>query len=120
MTPFYSQGHMKSLLQTSFYPPSLTAPPAIYDTGSFHYEHDGIDQDDGGSGLVDEGTNGFDDDTPMSTDPGHPNAVDDPGEFEASPPYPVPLRGMKVRIRVYEPDTRQIREVSVVHSFVPE
>jgi len=97
--------------------PSLTrfktdtpSPSATYDTWSFHYEHDGIDQD--GDNLIDEGTNGFDDDSN--------NGVDDIGERETSPPYTVPLRGIEVKIRVYEPDSRQIREVTVRQSFVPE
>ena len=84
-------------------------PPAVYDTWSFHYEHDGIDQDN--DGLVDEGANGLDDDGQ--------NGVDDIFERETSPPYPVPLRGMRVKLRIYEPDTRQIREASVTRSFVP-
>lgn len=97
--------------------PSLTrysrdnpSPSATYDTWSFHYEHDGIDQD--GDGKIDEGTNGLDDD--------RVNGVDDVRERETSPPYPVPLRGIEVRIRVYEPSSRQIREVTVRQSFVPE
>jgi hypothetical protein len=89
-----------------------------YDTWSFHYEHDGINQDEswetdlGLTTQVDQGTDGFDSDGL--------NGVDDMGERETSPPYPVPLRGIQVRIRVYEPDSRQIREVSIQQSFVPE
>jgi hypothetical protein len=97
--------------------PSLTqrqgvgaTPSSTYDTWSVHYEHDGIDQDR--DGLVDEGTDGFDND--------NINGVDDPGEWETSPPYTSPLRGIEVKIRVYEPDSRQIREVTVRQSFVPE
>jgi hypothetical protein len=82
----------------------------VYDTWSFHYEHDGIDQD--GDVLIDEGTNGFDDD-------GN-GIVDDPGEMETSPPYAVPLRAIQIKIRVYEPDSRQIREVTVVQEFLPK
>lgn len=29
------------------------------------------------------------------------------------PPYPVPLKGILIRIRVVDPDSRQIREVTV-------
>lgn len=85
-------------------------PARVYDTWSFHYEHDGIDQD--GDGVIDEGTNGFDDD--------NNGIVDDPGEMETSPPYPVPLRGIQVKLRIYEPDSRQIREVTVVQDFLPK
>lgn len=81
----------------------------IYDTGSTHYEFNGVDED--GDGLVDEGTNGRDDD-------GN-GIVDDAAEQETAPPYPVPLRGLEIRIRVYEPSSRQVRQVTVRHTFVP-
>jgi hypothetical protein len=82
----------------------------VYDTWSSYYEHDGIDQNY--NNLIDEGTNGFDDD-------GN-GVVDDPGEMEAPPPYPVALRGIQIKIRCYEPDSRQVREVTVVHDFLPK
>jgi hypothetical protein len=37
-----------------------------------------------------------------------------------SPPYPRPLRGIQVKIRVMEPDSRQIREVTVEQEFLPK
>lgn len=120
-------------------------PVYSYCTWSGHYERNGVDDDgnvmmgtdgawgragfdDDGNGtndneaeagtpgtddpLVDTGTNGFDDD--------NTNGVDDVGERETSPPYPVPLRGIQVKIRALEPDTRQIRQVTVVSDFIPE
>jgi len=114
-SPFYSVGHPKSQLQAN----AATGRAALFDTWSYHYEHDGLDQDNLPNAAVrdtkygpDQGTNGFDDD-------GN-GIVDDIGERETSPPYPVPLRGIKIRIRCYEPDSRQVHEISVVHSFVPE
>lgn len=86
-------------------------PAAIYDTWSTHYEQDGIDED--GDGSVDEGTDGFESDST-------PNGVDDPGEQEAPPPYAHPLRGIQIKIRTFEPDSRQIREVTIVQDFLPE
>ena len=83
----------------------------VYDTWSLHYEHDGFDQD--GDGVFDEGTDGFDND-------GVVGIVDDPGERETFPPYPVPLRGIQVKIRVFDPDSRQIREMTVVQDFLPK
>jgi type II secretory pathway pseudopilin PulG len=88
-------------------PPYL---PAVYDTWSTHYESDGIDQN--GDNNVDSVSNGIDDD--------NQNGVDDPGEMEAPPPYPYPLRAVQIKIRVFEPDSRQIREVTVVHEFSPQ
>ena len=74
------------------------------------YEHDGIDQD--GNGIIDQGTNGFDDD--------NANGVDDVGERETSPPYPVPLRGIQVRLRIIDRDSRQVRQMTVTSDFIPE
>lgn len=118
----------------------------VFDTWSFHYENNGLNEDrdetelvgglpvgqfddaDGtGTPMVDEGTNGLD-------DPGHyPNFTpppltvfdtrlgpDDRGERETAPPYDKPLRGVQVVLRLYERDSRQIRQVSVNQSFVPE
>ena len=45
--------------------------------------------------------------------------VYDANELETSPPYPVPLRGLEVRIRIYDTSTRQVRQVTVRHTFVP-
>lgn len=83
-----------------------------YDTWSFGFEFDGKNQDLGLDDLIDEGTNGVDDDGKAG--------VDDPGELETMAPYPVPLRGIEVRIRKWDPGTRQVRQVSIVSDFVPE
>jgi prepilin-type N-terminal cleavage/methylation domain-containing protein len=85
----------------------LAATPT-YDTWSTHYEFNGRD-DDGKLG-VDQGANLVDD----SSD----GVADDEGEYETSPPYPVPLRGIEVRIRCYEPTSKQIRQITVRHTFV--
>ncbi len=71
-----------------------------YCTWSTHYERGGRAED------------GFDSD--------NANGVDDAGELTTSPPYPVPLRGIQVKIRTWDPDSRQVRQVSVVSNFVPE
>jgi len=86
----------------------------VYDTWSDHYERDGFNQGEGpfANNLIDEGTDGVDND--------NLNGVDDVNEREAPPPYPVPLRGIQVKIRVFEPSSRQIREVTVVQEFLPE
>lgn len=82
-----------------------------YCTWSKHYERDGVDQD--GDGLFDEGTNGSDD-APFN------GIVDDVTERETSPPYPFPLRGLQVSIRVIDTGSRQIRQTTVVADFLPE
>ena len=78
-----------------------------YDTWTSFYERDGVDQD--GDGKPDEGTDGLDTDGI--------NGVDDPGERETSPPYPVDLSGVEIRIRMMEFNTRQVRQVSVIGDF---
>jgi type II secretory pathway component PulJ len=80
-----------------------------YDTWSNHYEADGRDSDS--DGLFDEGTDGLDNDGD--------NLIDEPDEAETAPPYRHALRGIEVRIRCYEPTSRQVRQVTVRHTFVP-
>lgn len=88
-------------------PRRLTLPSATYDTWSRHYEFNGLDDD--GDGVVDEGVHGVDTDGDT-----WPELT---GEAETSPPYPMPLRGLEVRIRCYEPASRQIRQITIRHSF---
>ena len=83
---------------------------AFYDTWTPVYESDGFDQDE--DSLIDEGTNGLDN--------GGPLAPDDDSERETRPPYPYPIRGVKVSIRLIEKTTNQVYQSSVVHSYVPE
>jgi hypothetical protein len=92
--------------------PFLSTQGTGYCTWSIHYERNGVDDDGDNPAKIDEGTNGFDDDST--------NGVDDVGERETSPPYPYPLRGIQVKIRVIEPDTRQIRQMTLVSDFIPE
>ena len=87
----------------------------FYDTWATSYERDGYNQDvgtEGGTPLTDEGTDGLDNDGS--------SGVDDPGERETSPPYPVPLRGIQVKIRMIEPGTRQVRQATVGADFIQE
>jgi type II secretory pathway pseudopilin PulG len=89
-----------------FNPLSATTHPGnkagVYEycTWSTHYERGGNAND------------GFDNDGQ--------NGVDDVGERTTCPPYPVPLRGIQVKMREIEPESRQIRQVSVVADFIPE
>lgn len=89
---------------------SKTLARPTYDTFSTHYEANGLDED--GDSNYDEGSNGLD-------DGGIANVADDPLEAETSAPYPYPLRGIEIRIRCYEPSSRQVRQVTVRHTFVP-
>jgi type II secretory pathway pseudopilin PulG len=108
--------------------------PAIWDTYPSHYEHDGVDQD--GDGLVDEGTDGLNNDPSVNrtlnkasgamvvenglpNPPGINGSVDDDQERETAPPYDAPIRSIQIKVRVFERDSRQIREVTVTQDFVP-
>jgi len=90
--------------------PKSRLTTATYDTWSLHYEHDRSNQDS--DSQTDEGTNHLDDDGQ--------NGVDDVGEYETSPPYPHPLRGIQVTIRMVETDTQQVKQVSASINFTPE
>jgi hypothetical protein len=87
----------------------------VYDTWSTHYESVGAP---GLSGTVGRALNGFDD--VMSFEVPAKHIIDDDIEKLTSPPYPVPLRGIQVKVRVFEPDSRQIREVTVAQSYLPQ
>lgn len=115
VTPGYKRG-TASMFAGAPQAKSQLVPPLYptYDTWSLHYENNGINEDN--DAVPDEGTNGLDDD-----DGTLPNdAVDDENEHETAPPYPHPLRGIMVKIRVYEPSSRQVRETSVIQDFLPE
>lgn len=93
-----------------------------YDTWSNHYEANGLDDDS--DSVIDQGTNGLDDDgdgkfDEPPLDSNNDGTYEDTGELETSPPYPYPLRGLEVRIRCLDPESRQVRQVTVRHTFVP-
>ena len=125
------------------HPNSLSHTPRVYDTWSNHYENNWVDMiqppngspdpgepgDEDRDNLFDEGANGIDDpgngldddnngyfDEPGET--AQNGAVDDVIEQEAPAPYPVPLRGIQIRIRVFDPDSHQIREMTIVQDFL--
>lgn len=110
----------------------LLAPGySVYDTWSFHYENDGVNEDAdtnaAGQPLIDEGTNGLDD-VGQYANPTPPPltvndirlGIDDVGERETVPPYDKPLRGLQVLMRAYERDSRAIRQVRINQHFMPE
>jgi type II secretory pathway component PulJ len=56
--------------------------------------------------------NGFDD--------GNVGIVDNDSEPAYFAPYPAPMRGIQVKIRIFEPDSRQVREVTIEQDFLPK
>jgi type II secretory pathway component PulJ len=118
-----------------YYRSSLVASPQtflprVYDSGCFSYENEGIyhfDQYGYIQGVDVPGgraTNGLDDPVPPANNPNGPpvanGIVDDVSEQITSSPYPVALRGIQIKIRCYEPDSRQIREITLEHDFLPK
>ena len=113
---------------------------ATYDTWSLHYETFGpwtnypftgtntaINFNTSGTYL--NGVNNIDDDgdgvvdnspTPSTYSANGAGTYGNAGEFQYPAPYPVPLRGIQVRIRTYEPDSRQVREMTVMQDFLPQ
>jgi len=82
---------------------------ATYDTWSTHLESNGVDDDADTPSLVDEGTNGLDDNAN--------GLVDEPLENEVPPPYAVPLRAIEIRLRCYDPVSRQVRQTTIRQAF---
>lgn len=92
-----------------------------YDTWPLSYERDGIFQlGSWGANAyrMDMATNGTDDDGVGGA--AGTFGVDDTTERETNAPYQQPIRGLQVRIRVYEPFTRQARQATVATDFVLE
>ena len=99
-----------------------------YCTWSYHYEFNGLSEnqdnagatdsiDNDGDGQVDEaGEDLVDEGTDLLDNNGN-GAIDETAEFETAPPYNVPLRGIEIRLRCYEPQGKQIRQVTVRHAF---
>ena len=97
--------------------PSMTN---VWDTWTPEYESDGLDQDL--DDIDDQGTNGINDVLSTIEFPNavNSNVIDDPAERETIPPYTQPIRGMKVTLRLVERGTKQVHQISIIHSFVPE
>jgi prepilin-type N-terminal cleavage/methylation domain-containing protein len=125
----------KPIALSDVYGTPLAPGYAVYDTWSFHYENNGVNENQYGfngakwvtvNTTIDEGTNGLDD-VGNYYDPTTGKIVqdtrlgiDDIGERETAPPYDKPLRGMQVLIRSYERDSRSIRQVRVNQHFMQE
>jgi type II secretory pathway pseudopilin PulG len=99
-------------------PDPYLAQYVIYDTWSTYYERDGYDQF--GDGAGDQAFDGLDNDQEGGIDNAPQPTLNYEGEFETTPPYLAPLRGVQIRLRMYEPGTRQTRQATIVADFVQE
>ncbi len=103
-------------------PPNLsTIRAAVYDTGSNYYESATYTDGTGNTWNVNTGDYIPD---PAATPPNSkPQRLFNEGAgggvstLQAPPPYPQPLQAIQIKIRVLEPDSKQIREVTVVQKF---
>lgn len=102
----YFQGVGVSL-KNSQNPVTYSLP--TYNTWSTHYETNG--QNDDEDPTIDQGRDGLDSNSN--------GLVDEDLERETSAPYPVRLRAIEIRIRCCDPRSRQIRQTTVRHAFVP-
>ncbi len=105
--PYYGTGAANSPLAAA------TNAPATYDTWAAGYE---AWNSNSPANTLGQSFNGFQDVAPNNTTTG---GVDGSNEKIASPPYPVPLRGIQIKIRTYEPSSKQVREATIQESFVP-
>ncbi|GIW99515.1 MAG: hypothetical protein KatS3mg111_2848 [Pirellulaceae bacterium] len=88
----------------------------------------GVGGDDTASALpawrqmfIDGGTDGVDNNDNGLTDEGYGNYLPvtaETWERETSPPFPVDLQGIRITVRMEDPGTRQIRQMSVTKEFV--
>ncbi len=68
--------------------------------------------------AIDAATDGIDNNPPPGPQTGV--GVDDVTEFETAPPFPVDLRGLKIYVRMEDPITRQVKQMSVAKEFVTQ
>jgi hypothetical protein len=102
----------------------------VYDTWSTHYDTSPVMRQWITKSTLPDPTNGFDDFNYYFAAPQGSIAAGAKGylygygpdhQFESvfPPPYPCPLRAIQVKIRAFEPSSRQIREVTIEQDFVP-
>jgi hypothetical protein len=94
---------------------AASVPPGrvlFYDTWSTHYESVGFAGSAVVAGRASQANNGFDDSSS--------GVVDSPADAITGAPFPYALRGIRIKIRVFEPDSRNVREVTVIQDFLPK
>jgi prepilin-type N-terminal cleavage/methylation domain-containing protein len=94
---------------------ALGKVPRVYDSGCFGYENEGFIGPNGVAVQGGRSTNGLAD-SPNPAD----TVVDNLSEWITCVPYPVPVRGMQIKIRCFDLDSRQIREMTIEHDFLPK
>lgn len=91
-----------------------TRLPCVYDTWSGEYERPGYSwPDQNNNSQSTQGLNQYDDEVDGNAN----GIIDDADEWTIPAPYPVPLRGIKVTIRTFDPHSRGVREMTIVRDF---
>lgn len=85
----------------------------LYGVGGSDYPNLVADWRSSPAPTFDAGSDGID-------NAGSFTGVDDPSELETSPPFPIPLRGLKISVRMEDPRTRQIKQMSAAKEFVSQ
>lgn len=106
-TSFSFQPAAKSQLVFPPGSPNNVGLSATYDTWTTHYEFNGENED--GDPYVDEGADGIDNEPD--------GLIDEADEAETTPPYGQPLKAIEIRIRCYEPTSKQVRQITIRHAF---
>lgn len=70
--------------------------------------------------TIDMGTDGIDNNISIIFNGVNLTGVDDPSEMETSAPFPTPLRGLKISVRMEDPTTRQVKQMSATKEFVSQ
>jgi hypothetical protein len=99
------------LIPASAFPYAVVGNPRTYDTWSRHYESY-YENPPGTVVYHGRGTDGLDND--------NNGIVDDVAEYQTQPPFAAQLRGIRITIRVYEPSSQQVRQMTVVGDFLPD
>jgi len=87
--------------------------PCVYDTWTDAHENDGTGEVFDWSGVPKSITG-------ISQDPAYDGITDimeHVDKWRCPPPYNVPLTGIQIKIRVFDPDTNNIREVTIRKNF---
>lgn len=130
-TPFtdalYKSGMVVQTSALSAAPPRVFQPS--FDSWTTSYEGDGVRQTEmsGGRGTVfgtgtprDSWRTGLIDPATDGLDNNGANGVDDMSETETSPPFPYRLPGLRISIRMEDPATRTVKQMSVAKEFVTQ
>jgi hypothetical protein len=115
----YGQGQKSYLLTSAPSGGGVSPQISYYDTWSAGYEAWLYNPNSGQPQSSIQSFNGFQDPSPV-TNAIADGGVDGPNERLTCPPYPVPLRGIQIKIRTYEFSSKQVREVTIQQSFVPD